>query len=551
MKQLKYFLLVAAVALSIVGCRKTVEVSFDNAAKEIAPQGDTIEVALKSNGEWAIESTEEWLVVSPMSGNGDATLTLIAGTNTTGEARSTEIKATTKDNTAVLTLTQGVYEEYLSVTPKEIMCAPDGGEFVVELSTNVDWFVSTPDWIRISQSEGSGDARITLTVSSIEGDLTEGREAQVFFGNLSISERVHVVQAAEPILGIDLTPSSLAFVCTGETKTVAVATEDSWTVSLEEDWVSVSQLEGQGDAEISVTVGENPIYETRSTIVLFTTAGGVQAVLAIRQEASPDPHFLEALPLEFDFGKEGGEREITIGCDTDWVFDLNCPWLSLSQMSGTGNAIVVLTAEQNLVTEPRSFEFHIKSGELFYNFTVSQAPGDTPLVVNFDSDTLFVAYVGGLQRVQLTSNTSWSLQADGWIGLNMMTSGEGDASFDVIVDSNSDPDARVGFLNAIHGGQVLATLVVVQEGKPNLLETDVIQLDVRPEGGDYVVQVTANQNWFVNVDVDWLHCNPQSGFGSGSFTITVDAAVSPRPREGHVKVGGETGSEVIITISQH
>ena len=551
MKQLKCFLIVAVVALIVMGCQKTVEVSFENTTQEIDAQGGSIELALKSNGDWTIEPTVEWMTINPMSGKGDATLTLTAEANTTGESRTAEVKATTKDNTATLTLTQGAAEEYVNVTPKEILCGSEGGEFVVELSTTVDWTVSAPEWIVCTPNEGSGDASIILRVNPVDGDFSGDREAEVLFGDLNISDKIHVVQTVDPVLGIEITPNNLNFVCTGETKTVSVTTEDSWTASANVDWVTLSQTEGQGDAEISVTVAENPIYIDRAAIVRFSTAGGVNVVLTIIQEATPDPHFLEVSPLVFEFGKEGGERSLTIGCDTDWGIDMDCPWLSISQLTGTGNATVVLTANQNELNEPRSYEFHIKSGELNYEITVRQAAGDAPLVAVFDSDTLFVTYTGGMQHVQLTSNTTWLLQASEWIGLLTVSSGDGDASFDILVDNNLDPDDRVGFVKAVHAGQVLATLVVVQEGKPNILETDYTEVDVRPEGGDYVIQVTANQKWTVATNEEWIRCNPQSGFGNGSFTITVDALPSPRPRTGYIKVSGSTGAQVTITVNQH
>ena len=133
----------------------------------------------------------------------------------------------------------------------------------------------------------------------------------------------------------------------------------------------------------------------------------------------------------------------------------------------------------------------------------------------------------------------------------MNSSGQGDASFDIIVDGNQDPEERVGFVKAVHGGQVLATLIVFQEGKPNILETDMTELDVRPEGGSYEIQVTANQSWTVNVDVDWIHSDLQSGFGNKVLTITVDPMMGARPRIGHIKLSGETGSLVVITVNQH
>jgi hypothetical protein len=554
MKKINYLLFVVALAMSFVGCRKPVEVSFDTTTQEINAQGGSVEIVLKSNGDWTINPTAEWIVVSPMSGKGDATLTLTVEANTTGEDRSTQIKATTKDNTATLVVTQGAQspqpQYYLNVSPKNYRCGGAGGEFTVEVSSNLDWTVTAPQWITCSVTEGSNDATVTLTVSPIEDEKIEMREAEVIFESSLASDKVHVVQTVDPIMGIEIMPKNLEFVCTGETKIIAVFTEDAWTASMDVDWVTLSQTEGQGDAEIRVTLGENPGYEQRQTTVLFTTAGGAQAMLGIRQEASPNPHFLEVSPLEFQFEKEGGECEISVNCDTGWEFDMACDWLSLSQQSGIGNATVVLTVQPNLLTEPRTNAFFIKSGNLYYELSVTQAPGDTPLMVEFDADTVFVVYTGGLQSLSLASNTTWQLQASSWITL-ITSSGEGDAEFDIAVDSNTDPNNRIGFVSAVHNGQEMANIIVVQEGKPNILETDITELDVRPEGGSYEIQVTSNQSWAVNADVNWIHYEPQSGFGNKILTVTVDPMMGARPRTGHIKLSGETGSLVIITVNQH
>lgn len=550
MKKLKCLLLVAAVALSLIGCQKAVEVSFDGDMQEFEAQGDTIEVTLKSNGEWTLASAAEWLTVTPMSGSGDATLTLTAEANTTNEPRSAEITATTKDNSARLNVTQQAPQYYLNVTPKEIVCDKNGGEFVIQVSSNINWFVSAPQWITCSVTDGSDNATVTLTVDPVLDDIGESRDAEVFIGNFVASERVHVVQEVEPVLGIEVAPLSLGFVCTGETKTVTVSTEDAWTATTLAEWVSLGQTQGQGDAEVSVTVGENPEYIERQAFVTFTTAAGIQAVLVVRQEASPDPHFLEVSPLSFHFVKEGGEAEIHIGCDTDWIIDLNCGWLSVSQSTGTGDATVTLTAEPNAVMEPRMLGFGIKSGDLSFDLTVTQEAGDEVVMAEFLVDSAFVEYTGGLLHLELTSNTSWSLEASNWISLITM-SGEGNASFDVAVSGNSDPEARIGFVNVMHGGQLLDALVIVQEGRQDILEVDITELDVRPEGGDFTVHVTSNQSWAVNADVDWLHYNPTSGFGNKDVVITVDGMTGVRPRTGHVKFGGSSGSEVTVTVNQH
>lgn len=548
MKKLKCFLFVAAVALSLIGCRKPVEVSFAHASQEIEAQGGSIEVELKSNGEWTIDPVADWVTVSPMSGNGDATLTLTADANT-GESRSTEIKAVTKDNSAVLSLTQKAPQYYISVTPNEIQSGMEGGEFAVEVSANIDWTIESPQWVTCSMMEGSNNAMVTLTIAPIGGDFSTNRVGDVVFGNGTVSDMIHVVQAVEPVNPIEVNPNRLQFVCTGETLTVNVLCEEPWTATTMLDWITLSQTEGEANAELSVTVEENPLYEQRQGSVSFTNTSGASTVLIIRQDASPDPHFLDVSPLTFEFGKDGGNAEITVGCDTDWEFDLECDWLTLSQTTGTGNATVVLTAAPNVIQEARVFEFHIKSGTLSYDLNVSQEAGDEPLVGSFVPDTLYVTSTGGLQTVSLMSNTSWTLQFCDWVS-SLTNAGVGDATFDMIVDSNQGSETRTGFVNAVHGGQVLCTMVIVQEGKPDLLEVDVDQFDVRPEGGEFSFHITSNQSWVISTDVNWIHPTPESGFANTDVNVVVDAMMTTHPREGHLVIKAASGKTVTVTVTQ-
>ena len=551
MKNLKYLLFVAAVAFAIVGCRKPVDVSFAVATQEMEAAGGSVEVALNSNGEWTIESTAEWLTVSPMSGSGNATLTLTAQANATEDSRSAQIKAITKDNAATMNLTQNALEYYLTVSPKVIQCGSNGGEFTVSVSSNVDWEVGLPQWISSTVTHGSDNATVTLTVMPIDGEMADSREGDVFFGNSSYGDIVHVIQTVDPILSIDVRPKNLEFVSAGETKSVFVFTEDSWSATVDVDWVTLSKTEGQGNGEVSVTLGENPEYVQRQTTVVFTSGGNMTAFLSISQEALPDPHFLEVSPQSFSFGKEGGEQTLTIACDTEWKIEMGVDWLSLSETMGTGNATLTLTAAPNNISEPRDVVFAVDSEGLSCRIEVTQEAGDEPVWASFAMDTLFVAYAGGTTAVELTSNTLWSLQASSWVSNLPNYPTQGDAMIYPIFDNNSSETPRYGFIKALHNGQVLAEMVVAQEGKPDLLETDVTEIEVGPEGGVFIIHVNSNQSWSALTDVMWMHCDPTAGFGNGDIKLTVDAMMSTRPRIGYIQLKAASGKLVEITVNQH
>ena len=197
---------VAAVACLLVGCRKPVEVSFGKDTQEIEAQGGSFEVEVKSNGEWTIDATPEWLAVSPMSGTGNATLTLTAQPNNTSGSRSGEVKASTKDNSAILTVNQG-FGTFLTLSPTSIDCGDAGGEFNVSVTSNINWAVSQlPDWAICTPMEGEGNATVTLTIAPVVDELSTSREADVVFGNGENHMTLHVTQYPDPQFTISATP---------------------------------------------------------------------------------------------------------------------------------------------------------------------------------------------------------------------------------------------------------------------------------------------------------------------------------------------------------
>ena len=498
---------VAAVACLLVGCRKPVEVSFGKDTQEIEAQGGSFEVEVKSNGEWTIDATPEWLAVSPMSGTGNATLTLTAQPNNTSGSRSGEVKASTKDNSAILTVNQG-FGTFLTLSPTSIDCGDAGGEFNVSVTSNINWAVSQlPDWAICTPMEGEGNATVTLTIAPIVDELSTSREADVVFGNGENHMTLHVTQYPDPQFTISATPDLLEMVCGGESKPITVSCDGAWTASATADWVTLDKIQGEGNAEIMVTAAENPNFEPREAWVVLVSSTEMKAIVTVRQEATPDPHFLEVSPQSFSFGKEGGEQTLTIACDTEWKIEMGVDWLSLSETMGTGNATLTLTAAPNNISEPRDVVFAVDSEGLSCRIEVTQEAGDEPVWASFAMDTLFVAYAGGTTAVELTSNTLWSLQASSWVSNLPNYPTQGDAMIYPIFDNNSSETPRYGFIKALHNGQVLAEMVVAQEGKPDLLETDVTEIEVGPEGGVFIIHVNSNQSWSALTDVMWMHCD--------------------------------------------
>jgi hypothetical protein len=554
MNKMRCFLAAIVALVVMAGCGKKVDVALGTTTLNLAAEGESVEVALTSNGDWTVDAYPDWLTVSPTSGKGDATLTLTAPLNDTDAARSGELHVSTKDNSATLTVSQEVMDkDYIIVSPESIESEAEGGDFTLTVTSNCDWAVNVPvNWLTCEPMSGTGNGTVTVSISPVEGDIELRETTIVFSGVESELVPVHVMQHAQVHVPINVEPNSVMLDYEATELPVTVSCEGSWTATSDVEWVNLSVTSGNGNANLTVMVAENEVMEARVAQVTFLLETEDYATLVIKQDGMPDPHHLEVTPETLAFSKDGGTAEIDITCDVEWTASVPVAWASLSTTSGVGDGSLVLNVESNPVSEPRQTAVTVTSDGLIRYVVVSQAAGEVPVSLTVSPDTLYAAYTGGFKHFSITSNASWSLMTpnDDWITLQT-TSGTGDGEIDIIVDYNGSGTERVGVVNVIHNFTVMATVVVVQESKPNIFETDVTEINVRPEGGEYTIQLTANQSWTTNCDSEWMTCSPESGTGDCTLIVNVEALASPRPRTGTVKIVGSTGAQIYVTVNQH
>lgn len=550
MKKLHLFLFVALLSCLAMGCRKPVEVSFDVESMHIAAEGGTYTAELKSNGEWSLATPEEWLTVTPTSGNGDATLTFEAQPNPGYQPRSLEVKATTKDNTALLTIEQEGIAETITLTPNSMLGDWEGGSFQVVVQTTIAWTVTTlPDWVTCSVMEGVGDDTLWMTMHPF---LEPGnREAYITFGNGNTSAQFHVRQSgtssSEHFLHV--VPNEIHAPYSGEVKTLVLTCDEAWAGFSDMDWTVLSKTEGEGNDVIELTIAANPFYVARQTSVKFITPSQNAVAVEIFQEAAPDPHFLEVTPTALSFAHEGESQEIAVACDVDWTIEVSEDWLSLSTTEGTGSGSVTVTAAPNVYNESRQAAINVVSGNLSRRVIVTQEPGEELFVADVDPDTLFVAQAGGAKSFVITSNTNWVLTVPSWITV-LTTSGSGEATVEMMVGTNVDFSSRIGYITIMHNGMELARVVVVQEGIPAVLSTDVEEIVFTREGGAQYFNIQSNVSWEIENVADWLVCYPSEGTGNMEVLVKATQMYEVPSREVVLAIRGSYGTLTFLVVRQ-
>ncbi len=548
MKKTNKLFLIAGFILALAGCSKTVEVTLSKASADMNPAGDTLEVALTSNGEWSVNTTAEWLSVSPLSGSGDATLTIVAAENTTSEARSAKIEVTTKDKNATLDVTQDLRGSFIQVVPTRVECAFEGGQVHLSVRSNIDWAVSElPDWISSTPITGNGDAVLTLTIAEWD-DESNSRQAIITIGSETLSTTAEVVQNPKPSQQIAVDPDFVEFEYNNtETKTLSVTCSGSWTVECEADWVVLSATSGQSDAEILVSVAENVEYYERAIKLLFVSEFGTEARVRIIQNGAPNPHFLNLDPMETAISGTGGNVSVGVECDSAWTVVSTADWMTIETNQGYGNGSFTVVVEANPLVTPRRGNIKVVSGNLIAYTMVNQAGIDEVLSVVISPESLEVPKEGGLRTLEITANVAWRLQSSPWITL-LAPTGTGNGTSAVAVDANNTYETRTGYVRAYFNNELMDEIEVTQEGIVMTIEADPTEINATASAGKYMVNITANQNWRVVTQASWIVLDPIPN--QESLLIGVLENTTSNQRTAEVRVIGAQHGHVIITVNQ-
>ena len=116
-------------------------------------------------------------------------------------------------------------------------------------------------------NSSAGSATITIEGTTAQGD--------------KITKTVSVTRDKYTL---SVSPTSLSFSATSETKSISVTSNDLWTVTSSESWCTVSPSEGSNDGTVKVTVSKNESDSRSATITVKGTNSGITKTVSVKQD---------------------------------------------------------------------------------------------------------------------------------------------------------------------------------------------------------------------------------------------------------------------------
>ncbi len=360
--------------------------------------------------------------------------------------------------------------------------------------------------------------------------------------------------------------------------TFTIYTNTSWEALpvSGEDWLHIAPVKGTGETAIKVTADENPAKVSRSGTIRVRAGDKEQHVIIYQGAMVPT---LKVSPASLTVGAAGEQRNVTVTTNLDWTATVNpeAPWCQLlSSASGSGNSILIVSAEPNMVEASRSATVTVSavSEGLAERVVVTQAAFNpdfsvTPLEVNADVSG------GQAYPIFVTTNLAWTAAVaagDSWCRVSPQA-GTGSTTLTVALDAAAESrSTRI----VIAAGAYSETVTVSQNILPVIVdatkgfrcgagtvtltaaanESNVVDWYDQLVGGSrllsgsntYTVNATSSSTFYVEAR------NPQSGLVSAS-RVPIELELLPAFSAGEIKPFGERllsgGTPTLITSIAH
>ncbi len=223
--------------------------------------------------------------------------------------------------------------------------SPKGMSGTFDILSNTNWTITDiPDWISLSKTSGTDNARISFAVAPYATTSQDVRTATLTIKSPDVAEVRQVTFSQYSSSTYYMTTDakkSYVVPYTGETISFNIKSNTSWEIKRgSENWLAASSPKGEGDAAITIKVDKlnEDVLESRVAKIVLTGKGvtGLSDTLTVIQT----PQFIPNLTVDQDSIKNimpvktKVEFSITTTSSKKWNITDIPDWISLSEKEG-------------------------------------------------------------------------------------------------------------------------------------------------------------------------------------------------------------------------
>lgn len=330
---------------------------------EVDYSAGTTNFEVKSNSDWTINNDSGWLVISPLSGNGDTTVTVSYDDNDLFESRTSFIEITTGSITDTVTVIQAARPmEYINLSQNTATVPFNSGQLELDIEANIDWYyVNNYDWITLNRKNNTQND--TLVINYTQNNNSNQRMAELVLTNDTITSVFNLIQSGSNVY-INISKRSWDVSKNSGNVTFYIESNQDWTLIPKVNWLSTSFQDSSGNASFMVNYSTNTDTSSRVGYVVIQTEFIADSVSVVQAGAAPFEVSTSVFPEEAGYVNgsgifgEGSNVTLKAVSNPGWKFD---NW----------------TEDGNIISEDTVWTFKLKSDRNFIaNFSIITDVGD-------------------------------------------------------------------------------------------------------------------------------------------------------------------------------
>ena len=361
-------------------------------------------IEIESNTDWAISDNADWLTIEPTEGNGNSSITLTATASDVYDDRNTVITVKAGDKTETFTVTQK-YAEALLVTKNKFDIPQEGGDFTIEIQSNISYEIQidsdSQSWIsEAPQSKALTTYTHTFSVES--NPNTTKRDGSIeIIGSNGKTETVNIYQAQKDELVLSKSEETVP--AKGGEVRVQLRSNVDYEVIMPENTDWVEQIQSDKADELIFNVKPNDKTEDRKAeITVKDKNSNLSQTFTIKQ-------IVGSIILEdsyFEVDAKGGSIEVNLSTDIDFevIIPENIDWVTRIETKSLEKRTFNLNVLPNSQTEEREAEITVKdvNSDVAQTLTIKQKVGQiiaeqTEFEVQFKGETITIPYSSDIE----------------------------------------------------------------------------------------------------------------------------------------------------------
>ena len=304
----------------------------------------------------------------------------------------------------------------------------------------------------------------TAYINSIYSGYTGWRLVSNFFNGVNEAKfaiQAHICPTSTPSYNLTVNPTSLSYAAAGETKTVTVTSNTSWTATSSASWLTISPASGSNNGTITAVAAANTSSSQR-TATITVSGGGLTRTVSVTQAGVS--YNLTVSPSSLSYIADGESKTVTVTSNTSWTATSSASWLTVSPASGSNNGTITAVAAANASTSQRTATITVSGSGITRTVSVTQA--GSPSTINEEVAEGISVYpnpTSGMFTVGLGAiegkTTCQIINANGSIIETREVNA--DSNSEIVFDCNVS--SGVYFVRIISGNNVWTKRVVIEK----------------------------------------------------------------------------------------